>query len=548
MQENDEEIIEVTKADACGGDPSLVTNSTTNSNRSSSSKSYKDALKSGFLNGSFKTKMNVSKRGWSPHQAALSRRKKLERDQRTLHDSFGTLDISSSGDDSDDYLQKSLRHIDQSLPIGTTNFRKGRRPQKNHNKNNNNHNKNKNNNTDKKKKNKNSTCSRSDTRSAIDTRSTSRSRSASRNRRQSPTKPLVVAAGVVVTPVRNNEKVPSADLSYFRATTTATAAQQERQSQREREREREREPPPSRTTKGIHRVFAPKSSKPKRRSKPKQESPTTASKSTAVARSKSPKKKSTTPTIIVTTKPRKPAKSKSSKSSTSKSSSSKSSASSAGSRTASGSGSGSDNDDEIPKEIKEKLSRILSDPDISLKEKVELQLEFMKGTPELKELFLRYKHRRDRQQFLEFRATLEQQKREKIEADALAEQQKEAAFQKALGQKIEAEREEKHRRKKEQRARERKVIRDARHYKAETVAKTMTEIKEAALEAATVSVERNKLHKKAREEEECKRIEEFRRLEGKGMTDAQLALKEALLLQKDPKKNRKKSKTKKKRP
>lgn len=78
------------------------------------------------------------------------------------------------------------------------------------------------------------------------------------------------------------------------------------------------------------------------------------------------------------------------------------------------------------------------------------------------------------------------------------------------------------------------------------MAKTMLEMKQAALEAATVSVERNKMQKKALEDAERKRIEEFRRTEGKDMTDAQRMLKEAMIQQKDPKKARKKPKRKKK--
>ena len=60
----------------------------------------------------------------------------------------------------------------------------------------------------------------------------------------------------------------------------------------------------------------------------------------------------------------------------------------------------------------------------------------------------------------------------------------------------------------------------------------MTQMKDAALEAATVSVERNQQEKQAKKEKDRKRIEKFRRNEGKDMCDAQRALKEAVMEQK----------------
>lgn len=191
--------------------------------------------------------------------------------------------------------------------------------------------------------------------------------------------------------------------------------------------------------------------------------------------------------------------------------------------------------------MQHKLCRI-TDPNISIKEKVELELAIMKGSPEEKRLYLQYKSQFDRQKFLEWRAADEQEKNEKIKAEVLVQEKIEIDFLKSVERKRKKER----KRERQQRARERKVLDAARRYKAETVVETMAEIQKAA-KAATISAERNQKEKKALEEAERERIENFRRNEGKDMYDAQRALKEALIQQKDPKEKRKQKEEKKKR-
>jgi len=178
--------------------------------------------------------------------------------------------------------------------------------------------------------------------------------------------------------------------------------------------------------------------------------------------------------------------------------------------------------------MQQKLYKI-TDPNTSIKEKVELELEFRNGTQEQKDLYLRCKQQFERLRFMQTRAAMEQQKRDEINANAAYEKNKEAEFQKSLEQK----RQQKRRLENERKARELKNKNDARHYKARTVAKTMGEIKEAALEAATVSVERNQRAKEAKLQAERQRIIDFRNNEGKDMTDAQLVLAEALMAQDD---------------
>jgi len=77
----------------------------------------------------------------------------------------------------------------------------------------------------------------------------------------------------------------------------------------------------------------------------------------------------------------------------------------------------------------------------------------------------------------------------------------------------------------------------------------MTLIKDAAIVAATISVPKNQLEKQRIEEEKTKRLQDFRKGEGKDMYDAQRFLKEALMEQKEivpstttkPKKSKSKS-------
>jgi len=184
-------------------------------------------------------------------------------------------------------------------------------------------------------------------------------------------------------------------------------------------------------------------------------------------------------------------------------------------------------------EIQRRLYAV-TDPDISIKEKVERELEFMKGTPEEKRIYLQYRHHFDRQEFFDAQALEEQQKQDTIEANAREEKLKETEFLKTVERKRQKERQ----KEEEARERERKAYEQAKMHSVETIASAMSEIKNAALEAATVSVARNQFQKKSYEEERRKRVEHFRRKEGKYMTDVERTLKEARIEQEDPEEKR----------
>lgn len=188
---------------------------------------------------------------------------------------------------------------------------------------------------------------------------------------------------------------------------------------------------------------------------------------------------------------------------------------------------------DLPIEMQQKLYRI-TDPDISIKKKVELELEFMSGTQEEKRIYLEFRNHFDRNEFLNWKDMDEQQKRDNIEANAREESLKEAAFQRTVERKRQNERE----KEQEARERERKAEEDARMHSAATIANAMTEIKKAALEAATVSVARNQFEKKRWDDDIKHRVEKFRQGEGKHMTEVERALKEAMIEQEDPEEKR----------
>merc|ERR1712086_191402 len=82
--------------------------------------------------------------------------------------------------------------------------------------------------------------------------------------------------------------------------------------------------------------------------------------------------------------------------------------------------------------------------------------------------------------------------------------------------------------------------------KAQIIADDMTKMKDAALVAATVTVERNQQEKQQEAMEQTKIIDDFRQGEGKTMMyDAQRALKEAILEQHELPSEKKKSMRKK---
>lgn len=191
------------------------------------------------------------------------------------------------------------------------------------------------------------------------------------------------------------------------------------------------------------------------------------------------------------------------------------------------------NQKELPMEIQRRLYAV-TDPDISIKEKVERELEFMKGTPEEKRIYLQYRHHFDRQEFFEAQALDEQEKQDNIEANAREEKLKEAEFLKT----VELKRQKERQKEEEAKERERRAIEQAKIHSLETLASTMTEIKNKALQAATVTVARNQYQKKNYEEERRKLVEDFRKKEGKDMADVERKLKEARIEQEDPEEKR----------
>ena len=191
------------------------------------------------------------------------------------------------------------------------------------------------------------------------------------------------------------------------------------------------------------------------------------------------------------------------------------------------------NQKDLPIEIQKRLYNV-TDPNISIKKKVELELEFMKGTPEEKRIYLEYRNHFDRQEFLDWKDNDEQAKRENIEVVAREERLKEAAFQREL----EAKRQKERQKEEESMERQRKAEEQARLHSLKTIASTMSDVKNSALEAATVSVARNQEAKLTYEEYRRQRVEQFRKKEGKNMHDVQRTLEEAMIEQEDPEEKR----------
>lgn len=189
---------------------------------------------------------------------------------------------------------------------------------------------------------------------------------------------------------------------------------------------------------------------------------------------------------------------------------------------------------DLPIEIQQKLYRV-TDPDISIKQKVLLELEFMNGTPEERRIYLEFRSHFDRQEFFDQKEMDEQQKRNSIETNAREESLIEATFQRSVQRKHQKER----KKEEEARERERKAIEKARIHSMKTIADAMTDIKNAAFEAATVSVPRNQFQKRCYEDDRRQLVENFRKNEGKNMNDIERTLKEALIEQEDPEEKRK---------
>jgi hypothetical protein len=181
--------------------------------------------------------------------------------------------------------------------------------------------------------------------------------------------------------------------------------------------------------------------------------------------------------------------------------------------------------EDIPLKVLEKLA-ILSDPDVPLKERVQLEVDMMKD-PYEKKVMVDFRQKFDRKKFLEHKAEYEQNIQEKIHADILTEAEKEKEFKRVLAEKRQKEVEEEI----AKAEREAQMLKDARTHAAKSIAEGMEQVRKDA--EKTVQVASVNRLKKQKEQEALEReIEQFRRTEGKYMHEAQRALKEAMITQK----------------
>lgn len=196
---------------------------------------------------------------------------------------------------------------------------------------------------------------------------------------------------------------------------------------------------------------------------------------------------------------------------------------------------------EIPKEIQQKLY-IITDPTIPIRDRVKLQIQMMEeSTGTEKRILRKFKHNFDRKMFFEYKVSEDDQHEAQIQATIRKESIKEQDFQTLLQKK----RQQEHDEERAQAQRAQNIEDQARHHKAQIIADDMTKMKDAALVAATVTVERNQQEKQQEAMEQTKIIDDFRQGEGKTMMyDAQRALKEAILEQNElPSEKKKKKKS-----
>lgn len=196
---------------------------------------------------------------------------------------------------------------------------------------------------------------------------------------------------------------------------------------------------------------------------------------------------------------------------------------------------------EIPKEIQQKLY-IITDPTIPIRDRVKLQIQMMEeSTGTEKRILRKFKHNFDRKMFFEYKVSEDDHHEAQIQATIRKESIKEQDFQTLLQKK----RQQEHDEERAQAQRAQNIEDQARHHKAQIIADDMTKMKDAALVAATVTVERNQQEKQQEAMEQTKIIDDFRQGEGKTMMyDAQRALKEAILEQNElPSEKKKKKKS-----
>jgi hypothetical protein len=181
--------------------------------------------------------------------------------------------------------------------------------------------------------------------------------------------------------------------------------------------------------------------------------------------------------------------------------------------------------EDIPLRILEKLA-ILTDPDVPLKERCQVEVDMLKD-PFEKKIMVDFRHTFDRKAFLSLKAEYEEKEQQRIHRDILTEEEKERQFKHYLAKKRQQAVEEEI----AKAEREAKILEEARKHTVRSIAEGMEKVRrdaEKTVQVATESRLRRQEEQAALEEE----LEHFRRTEGKYMHDAQRALKEAMIEQK----------------
>jgi hypothetical protein len=181
--------------------------------------------------------------------------------------------------------------------------------------------------------------------------------------------------------------------------------------------------------------------------------------------------------------------------------------------------------EDIPLEILEKLA-ILTDPDVPLKERVQVEVDMMKD-PFEKKIMVDFRHTFDRKAFLSLKADYEQREQQRINKDILTEEEKEREFKEYLAKKRQQAVEEEI----AKAEREAKMLQDARNHAVKSIAEGMEQVRKDAEKTVQVASE-SRLKKKQEQEALEAELEHFRRTKGKYMHDAQRELKEAMIEQK----------------
>lgn len=180
--------------------------------------------------------------------------------------------------------------------------------------------------------------------------------------------------------------------------------------------------------------------------------------------------------------------------------------------------------DDIPLEILEKLA-ILTDPDVPLKERVQVEVDMLKD-PFEKKIMVDFRHTFDRKAFLSLKSDYEQREQQRINKDIMTEEEKEREFKEYLAKKRQKE-VEKEIAKAE---REAKVLDDARKHTVRSIAEGMEQVRKDA-EKTVQAASESRLKKKKEQDALEAELEHFRRTTGKYMHDAQRELKEAMIEQ-----------------